>query len=61
LFSCSDSLCSHKRKAEPATLTLAKALKAGVALRMRTPHDATAWIARYQAATKQLKAKESVV
>jgi hypothetical protein len=39
----------------------AKALKAGAALRMRMLADNAAWIARYQAATERLKAKESAV
>jgi hypothetical protein len=39
----------------------AKALKAGTALRMRTPDDDATWIARYQVATERLKAKEFTV
>jgi hypothetical protein len=35
-------LFSHKRKAEPAAMTPAKALKAGAALMMQTPVDDTA-------------------
>jgi hypothetical protein len=42
-------------------MTPAKALKAGAALMMRTPADATAWVARYQSVIERLKAKESVV
>jgi hypothetical protein len=42
-------------------LTPTKALKASAALRMRTPADDVAWIARYRAATEQLKSKESSV
>jgi hypothetical protein len=62
-FSLSRSclLCSRKRKAEPTAMTPAKVLKAGAALMIRTPADATAWVARYQAATERLKAKESTV
>jgi hypothetical protein len=54
-------LCSHKRKAEPAALTPAKALKASVVLMMRTSADDAAWIAKYQAVMERLKAKESTV
>jgi hypothetical protein len=39
----------------------AKALKASSALMMRTPADAAAWVARCQASTERLKAKEAAV
>jgi hypothetical protein len=42
-------------------MTPAKALKAGAALMMRTPANDAAWVARYQAVTERLKAKESAV
>jgi hypothetical protein len=42
-------------------MTPTKALKAGVALMMRTPANDAAWFARCQAATERLKAKEAAV
>jgi hypothetical protein len=41
-------------------MTPAKALKAGAALMMRTPTDDAAWVARCQATTELLKAKEAM-
>jgi hypothetical protein len=54
-------LCSLKRKAEPAALTLAKALKANVALRMRTLANDASWLARYRAVMERLKSVGSSV
>jgi hypothetical protein len=42
-------------------MTPAKALKASAALMMQTPANDATWIARYQAATERLKAKESTI
>jgi hypothetical protein len=40
-------------------MTPIKALKSGAALMMQTPTDDAAWVAKYQAATEQLKTKEA--
>jgi hypothetical protein len=40
-------------------MTPTKALKVGAALMMRTPADDAAWVARCQATTERLKAKEA--
>jgi hypothetical protein len=52
-------MCSLKCKAEPTALTPAKALKASTTLRMRTPADDAAWLARYRAAMERLKSTGS--
>jgi hypothetical protein len=54
-------MCSLKCKAEPTALTPAKALKASTTLRMRTPADDAAWLARYRAAMERLKSTGSFV
>jgi hypothetical protein len=54
-------MCSLKCKAESMALTPAKVLKASTALKMRTPADDAAWLARYRATTERLKSTGSSV